>query len=84
MLALVLLALFGLSFWAYRSRLKFALKAATIGYLAVIAINIARLSGDEQSLGTVAVVLLGSLLLWGAGWLVVSFLAKRRPDSKTH
>lgn len=83
MLTLVLLALLGLTFWAYRSRLRLALKAATIGYVAIIGINLVRLAGDEQGLATMAIVTVGSLALWGLGWLAVSILARRKAQTKS-
>ncbi|MCL4466474.1 MAG: hypothetical protein M1401_15565 [Chloroflexi bacterium] len=77
-LALLALALFLLTVWTYRSRVRRAFKAATFGYLALIVINLFRFADDERSLLNVALLIGGSAALWGAGWLVVSVVAKRR------
>jgi hypothetical protein len=80
-LTLVLIALFGLLFWAYRSRVRTAFKAVTVGYMAILGINIFRASGDEDSGTTVILVLLGFLALWAVGWLGVNMWNRRKPDN---
>ena len=77
-LTLLALVLFALTFWTYRSRVGRAIKVATIAYLVLIVFNVFRYADDEQSLINVGLLIGGSLALWGAGWLVVNFLAKRR------
>jgi hypothetical protein len=81
---LLALALFLLTVWTYRSRVRRAVKAATVGYLALIVINLVRFADDEQSLINVAVLVAGSAALWGAGWLAVTFIAKRREAERSH
>lgn len=83
-LTLVLLALLALLFWAYRARVRTAFKAVALGYAVVLAINIFRATGDEDSGGTVVVVLLGSLALWAIGWLGVSAWKQRKARDQGH
>lgn len=81
-LTLLALALFALTFWMYRRRVGRAIKVATYGYLALILINVYRFADDEQSLVNVGLLIAGSLALWGAAWLVVNAIAKRRESER--
>ncbi|MHB1133966.1 MAG: hypothetical protein ACYC4L_16490 [Chloroflexota bacterium] len=75
LLGIVLLAL---TVWTHRSRVGQALKVATIAYLVLIVLNVFRFADDEQSLINVGLLLTGALLLWGLGWLLVSFIVRRQ------
>jgi len=81
-LTLVLLVLAALLLWVYRSRVRFAFKVATIGYLAILAMNIYRFAQDETRLLELAALMAGAAAVWGVAWLAVTLIARRRADSQ--
>ncbi|MHB1006705.1 MAG: hypothetical protein ACYC3S_13840 [Chloroflexota bacterium] len=80
-LFLVLIALGGLFWWTYRARVRLAFKAATIGYIAILAINIVRFSSDEENTQSMVVMLGGGLLLWLVLWVGVTAWNKYKASS---
>ena len=81
-LFLILLALGGLLFWTYRTRVRFAFKVATFGYIAILAMNIVRFSAaDEENTQTMIVLLGGGLALWLLMWVGVTAWTRHKANS---
>ncbi|MDA8218941.1 MAG: hypothetical protein M0Z94_15145 [Dehalococcoidales bacterium] len=78
LLMLIALALFGLTFWAYRSRLRFAFRVATIGYLVILASNIVRAAGNEDNIPTLTFALIGMGGAWLIIWIAVTLIERRK------
>jgi hypothetical protein len=77
-ITLLLLALFALTFWTYRSRLNSGFKVLTIAYIVIFGVNIARLASDEQNVPTLIIVGIVAAALWLAIWLSAVIIEKRK------
>lgn len=77
-LTFVLVVLGILLLWTYRRRVGFAFKVGSFAYIVLLAINIVRYSGDEESFNSFLVLFAGAAIIWGLAWLLVTSIERRR------
>jgi hypothetical protein len=78
LITLMLLVSGGLLFWLYRARVAMAFKVASFAYLALVAVNVARFSGEEENVVTFAALAGGAIVIWGSVWVAVTIITRRR------